>query len=199
VSPRRRGTDRSETRGALLDAAERLILEEGYAAVTSRRVVSEAGLKPPLVHYYFETMDDLFIELFRRRCERGLERHANALDSPQPLWALWELIRDEPNTTITVEFIALAHHRKALRAEIAAYNERFRQLHVDAISAAAARSGIDTERWPPIALMVLMSSVSRFLVMEESLGISAGHAETVAVVENVLVQLEGPHRPANAG
>ena len=42
-----------------MDAAEQLLLEEGYAAVTSRRVGARAGLKPQLVHYYFRTMDDL--------------------------------------------------------------------------------------------------------------------------------------------
>ena len=35
---RRNGAHDSETRTALLDAAEHLMLEEGYAAVTSRRV-----------------------------------------------------------------------------------------------------------------------------------------------------------------
>jgi hypothetical protein len=37
-----------------------------------------------------------------------------------------------------------------------------------------------------------MSSISRFLVMEEAFGISAGHAETIALVEHYLAQLEGP-------
>ena len=65
-APRRR-----RPRGALLDAAEQLMLEEGYAAVTSRRVAAQAGLKPQLVHYYFRTMDDLFLAVFRRRAEPG--------------------------------------------------------------------------------------------------------------------------------
>jgi AcrR family transcriptional regulator len=37
TTARRLGTETSKTRGALLDAAERLMLEEGYAALTSRR------------------------------------------------------------------------------------------------------------------------------------------------------------------
>ena len=59
------------TRAQLLDAAEQLMLEEGYAAVTSRRVGRKAGISPQLVHYYFRTMDDLFLEVFRRRAEEG--------------------------------------------------------------------------------------------------------------------------------
>jgi len=134
ASPRRIGTERSKTRTALLDAAEQLMLEEGYAAATSRRVAARAGVKPGLVHYYFRTMDDLFIALFRRRAERGLERQARALASPQPLWSLWELVRDEPDTAMTMELVALANHRKALRAEIACYAERFRSAQIEALS-----------------------------------------------------------------
>src|SRR5205823_13649069 len=59
------GCEDLKTRAKLLDADEKLLLEEGYAAVTSRRVAAKAGLKPQLVHYYFRTMDDLFIEVFR--------------------------------------------------------------------------------------------------------------------------------------
>ena len=67
------------------------MLDEGYAAVTSRRVAARAGLKPQLVHYYFRTMDDLFVALIRRGAEQNLEHQARALASPQPLRALWEL------------------------------------------------------------------------------------------------------------
>ncbi len=53
TSARRIGAPDAKNRGVLLDTAEQLMIEEGYAAVTSRRVASEAGLKPQLVHYYF--------------------------------------------------------------------------------------------------------------------------------------------------
>ena len=59
------------SRTALLDAAERLMVEKGYGAVTSRKVADEAGLKPQLVHYY-RTMDELFLEMFRAPRRRGV-------------------------------------------------------------------------------------------------------------------------------
>src|SRR6478672_1134389 len=86
---RRLGAPDAKNRTVLLDAAEELMREEGYAAVTSRRVAEKAGLKPQLVHYYFRTMDELFLELFRRRADEGLEAQAQVLQSRQPLWALW--------------------------------------------------------------------------------------------------------------
>ena len=58
-----------EKRARMLDAAERIMVREGYAAVTSRRVEAEAGLK---LHYHFGTLDDLFIAVFRRRARATL-------------------------------------------------------------------------------------------------------------------------------
>ena len=190
-SKRRIGTERSKTRAALLDAAERLMLAEGYAAATSRRVAEHAGVKPGLVHYYFRTMDELFIALLRRRAQQGLERQARALASPQPLRALWELVQDEPNTAMTMELVALANHRKALRAEIAAHAERLRRAQVRALSGRLASYGLGRKRSAALTAMVLMSSISRFLVMEQALGVTAGHAETVALVERYLTAFEG--------
>src|SRR4029450_2817569 len=131
ASTRRLGAQDSATRHALLDAAQRVLLEEGYAAVTSRRVAAKAGLKPQLVHYYFRTMDDLFLALVRRGAEQNLERHARARESEQPLRALWEFSNDPAGATLTMEFSALGNHRKAIRAELAAYAEQFRRLETE--------------------------------------------------------------------
>jgi AcrR family transcriptional regulator len=193
--PRRIGAETSKTRGILLDAAEKVMLDEGYAAVTSRHVAAQAGLKPQLVHYYFRTMDDLFLALFRRRVGQGLERQADALASAQPLWALWDLSRDPRGTSLTMEFIALANHRKAIRAEIAFAAERFRAQQLEGLGVVLERYGVGPEQCPPMVFTVLMSSISRFLVIEqETLGMSTGHQETVAFVEGFLTRLEGTRR-----
>jgi AcrR family transcriptional regulator len=191
TSARRIGAPDAKNRGVLLDAAEQLMLEEGYAAVTSRRVAEKAALKPQLVHYYFRTMDDLFLAAFRRRAEEGLEAQAQVLQARQPLWALWRFSIDPAATAITMEFIALANHRKALRAEIAYYAERFREEQRKALSTVLDRYGIDRAEVPALVWSVLMTSVSRVLVIEQALGMSAGHAETVEFVERYLHRLEG--------
>jgi AcrR family transcriptional regulator len=196
-TPRRLGAETSKTRAALLDAAEWLMLEEGYAAVTSRRVAAKAGLKPQLVHYYFRAMDDLFLALFRRRAEQGLERQVQALASPQPLWALWDLSRDPRGTALTMEFVALANHRKAIRNEIASSAERFRADQLQGLEGVLTGYGV-AEQCPPLVFTVLLSSVSRFLVIEqETLGMATGHAETIEFVEAFISRLEG-ERPAGA-
>ncbi|MGH3633839.1 TetR/AcrR family transcriptional regulator [Mycobacterium sp.] len=191
TAARRIGAPDAKNRSVLLDAAEQLMLDDGYAAVTSRRVAQQAALKPQLVHYYFRTMDDLFLAAFRRRAEQGLQLQAQALESPQPLWALWRFSTDPAATALTMEYVALANHRKALKAEIAYYAERFREEQCKAVSTILDRYGIESAEVPPLVWSMLMTSVSRVLVMEQALGMSAGHAETVAFVERYLHRLEG--------
>lgn len=190
TSKRRIGAEGSATRLKLLDAAQQLMLEEGYAAVTSRRVGAKAGLKPQLVHYYFRTMDDLFLAMFRRGAERNLERQRRAFDSPRPLRALWEFNGEPDGVALIAEFTALANHRPAIRKEVAAYAERFREQEAAALANLFAERGIDTGDLPPVVIPVLMTSVSRVLVMEHALGMKSGHAETRAAVEQWLDRLE---------
>jgi AcrR family transcriptional regulator len=185
---RRIGAEDSKTRAALLDAAQKLMLEEGYAAVTSRRIAAEAGLKPQLVHYYFRAMDDLFLALLRRGAEQNLARLVRALASPQPLRALWAFSSEPSGTTLHMEFTALANHRKVIRAELAAYAEQFRTLQVAVLERVLAEHGIDSEAFPPAALAVLMVSISQVLVMEEALGVTMGHAEMRALVARSLAR-----------
>ncbi|MEY8014621.1 TetR/AcrR family transcriptional regulator [Mycobacterium servetii] len=192
---RRIGAPDAKNRGLLLDAAEQLMLEEGYAAVTSRRLANKAGLKPQLVHYYFRTMEDLFLEVFRRRAEEGLQVQAHLLQSAQPLWALWRFGTDPAFTRISMEFMALANHRKEMRAEIAYYAERFREEQRQAVTAALQRYEVKSQDVPPVVWTVLMTSLSRFLVLEQAIGMSGGHAETVEVVEDHLRRLEGEPQP----
>jgi AcrR family transcriptional regulator len=185
------GSPEAKNRAALLDAAEQIMLEEGYPAATSRRVAEKAGLKHQLVHYYFHGMDELFTASFRRSAERGLRVQADALKSAQPLWALWRWHTSTVNAPLWTEYIAMANHRKGLRAEIAYYSKRFREEQRWIVDRALKAYGVDPDELPGLAAIVLLTSVSRVLVMEEALEVLDGHAETVEVVERYLRQLEG--------
>jgi AcrR family transcriptional regulator len=190
TSTRRIGAEDSATRGALLDAALRLILDEGYASVTSRKVAAAAGLKPQLVHYYFRTMDDLFLALVRRGAEQNLERQAKALASPTPLRSLWELMGDAAGTLLNMEFSALANHRKAIRAELVAYAEQFRKLQIDGLTHVLASYGVDPGVISPTAAPVVLTSFSQILGMETALGITTGHQDLRAMVERWIARYE---------
>ena len=190
TSPRRLGADDAANRKTLLSAAQQLMIEEGYAAVTTRRVAARAGLKPQLVHYYFESMDDLLLALVRRATARSQDAFARALASEKPLRAIWELSSDPDVTALTAEMMALANHRKAVRNELAEGARRLRQMQVAALGELLDQLGITNDVMRPDALMVLIASVSRVMVMEKSLGVSTGHENTLAMVEHYLAKSE---------
>jgi AcrR family transcriptional regulator len=193
ATARRIGAEDSTTRAALLDAAQALMNEEGYAAVTSRKVAARAGLKPQLVHYYFRTMDDLFVALVHRGAAQTRERQAAALASDQPLWALWELATHPAGRTVITEVAALANHRKALRAEIATLARELRDEQIAALTPVLARYGTPAAITPE-AFVTLTNALGPNLVMEEALGLDAGHDAIHTLVEDVLTRYEGPRR-----
>ncbi|HEY8523842.1 MAG TPA: TetR/AcrR family transcriptional regulator [Acidimicrobiales bacterium] len=187
---RRVGSTSSETRTRLLDIAERLMLDEGYAAVGSRRVASLAGVNPALVHYYFPVTDDLFLALYRRGAERMLERHRAATEAPQPLRAMWKVAMDPRGTGLVNEFAALASHRKAIQVELVQYGEEHRRLMTEAVTRIFADYGVDPEEMTPTQLVLLMTALSRMLITEDAIGLSLGHGDARAIVERFLDRYE---------
>src|SRR4051812_14717663 len=130
TQPRRPRSATPEKRRRLLDAAEQVMLKDGYAAVTSRRVEAEAGIK---LHYHFGTLDDLFIALVRRHGESSVARLADALASPEPLRAWWRLVSDRRGSGLLVELTAAANHRPALQAEAASFARVVRRMQIDTL------------------------------------------------------------------
>lgn len=191
ATPRRTGTETSKTRALLLDITERLMLEEGYAAVGIRRVAREAGVAPALVHYYFHTLDDLFIAALRRSAEQEFERFARALSSEHPLRDLWAYSSDPTGAAMTMEFIALANHRKAIRNQIASYAEQLRNLQIEAVTSRMTDYGTNPNETPLAAIVVLITSTAQNAALEKALGITTGHAETFALIERYLQQFDG--------
>ena len=190
ASTRRIGKESSKTRALLLDATEQLMLTEGYAAVSSRRVAATAEVKPALVHYYFPTMDDLFVALFQRGAEVSMERYHRAAESDRPLRAIWQLSKDQRGALLLMEFAALSRHRTAVRTEIADYARRFRKLELKTVRQVLARHGIGEDVISAEAVVLLMTGLSTTLTLERELGVSAGHKQAVALVEQLLEQYE---------
>jgi AcrR family transcriptional regulator len=167
------------------------MLEEGYAAATSRRIAAKAGVKPALVHYYFPSMDDLFLAVFRAGGDANLQRQREALTDERPLHTLWQL-NSAQASRLLMEFMALANHRKAIRTELAAYAERFRDMEEAALTLVLRTNGIDVEEFPPVVMAMIMGSLARILTMEQSLGITRGHDQAHAFIERFLSRFDLP-------
>jgi len=167
------------------------MLEEGYAAASSRRVAAKAGVKPALVHYYFPSMDDLFLAVLAAGAESNLRRQREALTATGPLHELWRL-NSATGTQLWMEFMALANHRKTIRSEIAAYADRFRDMEEAALALVLRAHGVDAKEFPPVVMSMIVASLARILVLESGLGITRGHAEAQAFVDRYLDRFEVP-------
>ena len=182
----------STTRDMLIDATIQIMVDEGYAAATSRRVAAKAGVKPALVHYYFPTMDELYLDVFRRGATGYLESQQKALASDRPLHAFWETLTAPKDTRLLLEFTGLANHRKEIKAEIAAWSERWREQQITALNFIVREHNLDKDEFPPAALAVVIAAIGRTLILEQGLGTAGGHEEAVALVNRFLDRFEMP-------
>ena len=194
ATPRNKRKDDAGARSKLIEATARIMREEGYAAATSRRVAAEAGVRQPLVYYYFPTMDDLFVEVLRTGAELALERMRTLLTDDDPLQALWLLNSDSAVTSLNTEFMALANHRKVIGAELKAYAERVRDIETAAVTMVLRANGLDLEKYPPAAISMLIAQTARSLCNESAVGVTQGHDQLRAFVERQLSLLKTPAR-----
>lgn len=192
ASGRRMGPPGSPIWNSMLDGAEDILRDEGYGALTSRRVAERIGVKQRLVYYYFHTMDDLIVETFRRLAARELERLSAALRGKQALRDIWDVCVHTTDTRLISEFMALANRIEALRTEVKAYIRKTRRMQVSALTAAMEKSGA-AGSLPPVAAAIFATSAALTLHHEAELGIRTGHAEVMAVIK----QFIAAHDPAD--
>jgi AcrR family transcriptional regulator len=191
TAPRKVKED-SSARQRLIEATAEIMREEGYAAATSRRVAAAAGVKQALVYYYFPTMDDLFVEVLRSGAEASLDRMREALTADEPLQTLWTMNSDLRMTGLNAEFMALANHRKAIRAELKSYAERVRDIETAAVTVALRARGVDLQQYPPAAVSMLIAQTARSLCNESAVGVTLGHDELRTFMERQLSRLTTP-------
>ena len=189
ATPRKTKADDGGTRRRLIEATAQIMHDEGYAAATSRRVAAKAGIRQPLVHYYFPTMDDLFLEVLHAGADVALDQMRAALTDNDPLRALWALNSDPRQTVLNTEFMALANHRKAIGAELKTYAERVRDMETAAVTLVLRAHGMDLDIYPPIVISMLIAQIARCLCNEAAVGVTLGHDEMRRFVERQLDEL----------
>jgi AcrR family transcriptional regulator len=176
----------------LLDATERLMREEGYAAVTARRVAQKASINNhQVIYYYFGTHEDLLRAVFRRRAEQILENLRRVMQADNILRSLWDYYRHPNESWFGMEFMALANHLEGIRVDIASYGAKFRELEMKAISRHFAASGLKHVA-PPAVMSLVLTSLSRVMAREAALGLSVGHDDVEAFIDDYLRSFDNP-------
>jgi AcrR family transcriptional regulator len=57
----------TDTKQRILDTAERLIAQHGYAATSLRHIIAEAGVNLAAIHYHFGSKEELLDEIIHRK------------------------------------------------------------------------------------------------------------------------------------
>ena len=186
---RRMGTPDSATFNQLLDATERVMRNEGYAAATSRKIALEAGLKQQLVYYYFETMDDLLLAAFKRRTVLALERIEEEITTDRPIQAIWKTWISSVDAKLVFEFMALANHHDGVRDEVNRFLGISRQKHSEAIARQLEKRNNAPKLLTPDALAFLLHSTSLIMGREAAMGTTSGHEDVLKLVDWVIDQI----------
>jgi AcrR family transcriptional regulator len=189
---------RAETEDAFLDAAERLLIDVGYSGITTRRLAEEAGANHGLVHYYFGSMENLFVRVLERFTERLVARqremYARADISGAEKWntAMGFLESDlaAGYPKIWLELQALGWNRPDIAERVAQVNREWRDVLTDAFDRMMVEYGLDRERFPLAAMVSLVMTFNEGIMVERLSGISDGHRELIEMVGRWLQSLE---------
>ncbi len=184
------GTRRTSKRQNIIDGTERLMIAEGYGAVTFRSVATAACVAPGLVQYYFPTLGDLFVAVLRQATNRLVGELTDATQSEQPLRAVWAYASDPAGSALLMQFMALANQQPAVGGVIGEGGERVRQALLHVVSARWPDYGLDAAQHPPAAALFILSAVARMAHFEQVLGTTTGHAEAFELVERFLDRVE---------
>jgi AcrR family transcriptional regulator len=194
---------RSTTAEAFLDAAERLLVQVGHAGISTRRLAAEAGANQGLVHYYFGSMDELFVRVLERFTERLIARQREMYGADLPFiekwrraWRFQEEDLEAGYSKVWMELQAMSWSRPDLRPRIARVNAEWRAVLRDAFGRAAAEYGLNESEFPVDALVAMTMTFGQGFALERLEGIDDGHGELLDWIERWLESLEERGRTA---
>ena len=171
---------RAAAETGLLDAAERLLADVGYAGVTTRRLAEEAGINHGLVHYYFGSNENLLVRALERFTGRLIARQRELYAADMPFAEKWRtairylLSEDLSYEKVWFELQALAWNSPDVRARLARVNAEWRAVLTAAFEQPRRELGIEM---PLDALVSLVMTFNLGVIVERLGGIEAGHRE----------------------
>jgi AcrR family transcriptional regulator len=187
--PAQKTTARSAAEEALLDAAERLLVDVGYAAITTRKLAEEAGVNHGLVHYYFGSNENLLVRALERFTDRLIERQRELYASEEPFVEKWRtamrylVAEDVTYEKVWAELQAMGWNDPALRERLARVNAEWRAVLREAFAEPHRELGIEM---PLDALVSLVITFNIGIILERLGGIETGHAELLDWIDGWL-------------
>jgi AcrR family transcriptional regulator len=180
---------RAAAEEALLDAAERLLVEIGHAGITTRKLAEAAGVNHGLVHYYFGSNENLLVRALERFTERLVSRQRELYAADLPFVEKWRtamhylVSEDVTYEKVWLELQALAWNDPGLRERLARVNKEWRSVLTEAFEEPHRELGI---AMPLEALVSLVITFNLGIIVERLGGIDTGHAELLDWIDGWL-------------
>jgi AcrR family transcriptional regulator len=198
-------TARVEASDALLDAAEKLLIEVGYAGITTRRLAERAGVNHGLVHYYFGSMEELLLRVIERFTDQLIVRQKEMYDTPVPFIDKWRTamrFMDEDAASgyqkVWFELQAMAWNVPSVRARIQDVHRRWVSVVRPAFDVGLDELGIDKGRFPTEAIVSLVITFNEGIMLERLSGVDSGHGALLGMIDRTVERMweernrEGP-------
>jgi AcrR family transcriptional regulator len=192
-----RPAERVDAKEAILDAAERLLVEVGHAGVTARRLAAEAGVNLGLIHYHFGSMENVFLRALERFTDRLIARQRAMYAADVPFIEKWrtamrylEEDRRSGYQKVWLELQALAWNRPDLRRRVARVTARWRRVLTEAFARAMEEYGLDRSRLPVEAVVALVATFNQGIILERHCGIFEGHQALLDAIDRWLRERE---------
>lgn len=142
----------------IVDAAARVMARKGYGGTTMKDIAAEAGVAPGLIHYYFDSKEDLLLAVTGELCVQmradAEQAFAAAGDLP-PIARAWVALEatkvhlGRPDQQrLFLETITLALSEPRVREQLAAFYESL----LDASTAMVAELSSQVPTPPPVPL-----------------------------------------------
>jgi AcrR family transcriptional regulator len=189
---------RQQVTARLMDAAERLLYDVGYAGVTTRAVAEEAGVKHGLVHYYFGSMDELLTQTLERFVDQLAEALEALYEDPGLSFAdKWRLGSqfwvDEPASRfpkILLELLAMGWNMRSLQPRLTQVHARFRAIFERHFGQALRDYGLDETEFPLKVIVAAVTSFQLGLIVEGLSDVHEGHQELLDWIQRWIDGLE---------
>jgi AcrR family transcriptional regulator len=142
------GGNASGTKLAILDAARRCLLAEGFAQMSTRKVAAEAGVPLSQVHYHFGSKGGMVLALLESEDRRRLARQTSMYAEDAPLWKRYEqacdFLEDDLESgyvRVLQEMIAAGWSNPEIADKVRAMQHDWYELLTDVATTAAQRFG----------------------------------------------------------
>ena len=171
----------SDKREALLAAAERAILAEGFAGTSTRKIAQEAGVPLSLLHYYFGGKEGLLVALVERARDRNRAAVGERLSGPGTAktraaaamaTARDTFLSDGGSVRLLLELAVAALHNERLHGEVKRlYAEAMQSLSASArdLLADSGLKGRGEIRPDAVASLILAAGLG--LALQRMLGV----------------------------